>query len=307
MNDPLSDVESRVRDLEQSLRGMELRIARIEDHLVLAPAAVEPHVLARPSNTYDFVAVLSNIGRTFVALGGAYLLRALTDSGILPQRAGIAVGLAYAVAWLIAADRAGAAGRVVSSAFHGFVAALIAFPLLWEAVTRFKLVDPEWSAVLLGLVTALALTVAVRQRLQVLAWITILAALPTTIALISATEALLPFALFAIVLGVATLWLGYSLEWVWLRWPAALVANVTVIALIARVSSRSWPDRPTYVIAVQLFLLTGYLLSIVVRTLVRGRDVNRSRSCRRSPCWPPGSAAPCTWRKRRASARRRWR
>ena len=151
---------------------------------------------------------------------------------------------------------------------------IIAFPLLWESVTRFRLLTPNAAALGLALVTALTLAVALRQRLQVLAWIAVLAALATSLALVAATGVVLPFAGVTIALGIATLWIGYGADWVLLRWPAALVADLMVLALAARVSSGSWPDPPALVIALQLLLLTGHLASVAARTLVRGRDVN---------------------------------
>jgi uncharacterized membrane protein len=50
------------------------------------------------------------IGRTLLVLGGAYLLRALTDSALLPPVGGAAAGLVYAAWWLVQADRNAAAG-----------------------------------------------------------------------------------------------------------------------------------------------------------------------------------------------------
>jgi len=287
MADRLSSVESTVRELEQAFEAVERRVASLERQVAAAAqhgqAAGQPHVPASddepavlspaPGSRHDVVSVLSILGRTCVALGGAYLLRALTDFSILPQRTGIVFGLAYAACWLVMADRAGAGGRPLSATFHGLVASIITFPLLWEAVTRLKFLGPETSAVALTLVAGLVLAVAARQRLHVLAWIAVLSTLPTTILLIAATGSVLPFAVSLILLGVATLWLGYSLEWILLRWPAALVADVVVLALAVRVSSGSWLDHPQQVIAVQLGLLTGYLASIVIRTLIRGRDV----------------------------------
>ena len=107
-----------------------------------------------------------------------------------------------------------------------------------------------------------------------LAWIAVLAALATSLALVSATRVVLPFAGVTIALGVATLWIGYGADWVLLRWPVALVADLMVLALALRVTSGSWPDPPARVIAVQLLLLTGHLASVAARTLLRGRDVN---------------------------------
>ena len=72
-----------------------------------------PHLPCLPpcSDRDDLVTLLSFIGRTFVALGGAFLLRALTDAAIVPLPQGTALGLAYALAWLVLSDRATAADR----------------------------------------------------------------------------------------------------------------------------------------------------------------------------------------------------
>ena len=287
MDDRLARVESTMREIERSLASVEARLAALEGQPAPIAAAGSPHAsttIAASDMTEaaapplvardDFIGILSLIGRTFVALGGAYLLRALTDSAILPQAGGIALGLAYAFAWLVMADRAGAARRGTSAAFHALVASMIAFPLLWEATVRFRFLEPTTTAAAVTIATGLALGVAIRQRLQPLAWIATLAALPAALALIAATSVVIPFAVFLILLGIATLWMGYALDWVLLRWPVALVADIAVVALTMRVSNRSWGELPAPVVAVQLFLLTGYLASIVTRTLVRARDVN---------------------------------
>ena len=295
MDDRLLRVESAVRELEQSIGHIEHRLAVIE-RAVAATGMADANLSATPAPPAlpdlpdlrglpdlpafpalardDLVTMLSFVGRTFVALGGAYLLRALTDAAVVPLPQGIALGLAYAAGWLVMSDRAGAANRRTSAAFHGLVATIIAFPLLWESVTRFQLLTPDEAALALALVTALTLAVALRQGSQVLAWIAVLAALATSLALVTATRVVLPFAGVTIALGVATLWIGYGADWVLLRWPAALVADLMVLALAARVASGSWPDPPARVIAVQLLLLTGHLASVAARTLLRGRDVN---------------------------------
>ena len=286
MDDRLSRVESAVRDLRQSVGNLEHRLAGVERAAAATgagdadPAASPAHpdlpaasALPVPARD-DLVTMLSFVGRTFVALGGAYLFRALTDAAVVRLPQGIALGLAYAMGWLVMSDRAGAANRRTSAAFHGLVATIIAYPLLWESVTRFQLLTPNAAALALALVTTLTLAVALRQRLPVLAWIAVLAALATSIALVTATRVVLPFAGVAITLGIATLWIGYSADWVLLRWPAALVADLMVLALAARVASGSWPDPPGLVIAAQLLLLTGHLASVAARTLLRGRDVN---------------------------------
>ena len=289
MDDRLLRVESAVQDLVQSIGHLERRLALME-RAVAATGAADAEISASPAlpdrpgpsdlptrparARDDLVTMLSFIGRTFVALGGAYLLRALTDAGVVPLPLGTALGLAYAMAWLVMSHRAGAAHGRTSAAFHGLVATMIAFPLIWESVTRFQLLTPNAASLALALVTALTLASAVRQQSQVLAWIAVLAGLGTSLVLVAATRVVLPVAGFTIALGIATLWIGYSVDWVLLRWPAALVADLMVLALAARVASGSWPDPPARVIALQLLLLTGHLASVAARTLLRGRGVN---------------------------------
>jgi hypothetical protein len=278
MDDRLSRVEAQIHDLERSLADLERRLGVLElaPHLAtpLAPARIESVFAPDLHATHVKVgAAITLLGRTFVALGGAYLLRALTDSSVLPQPIGVALGILYALVWIAAADRDGGRERHLSAAFHALVGILIAFPLVWEATVRFRLLAPGGGALALTGVTVAATGVAVRRRLQPIAWIVLGGAIPTAVAFISATGALATFALYLIGLGVVTLWLGYSCDWLWLRWPAALVADVTVLALTASGASRNPLSTPGTIIAVQMLLLNGYLASIVVRTIFRARDV----------------------------------
>jgi hypothetical protein len=277
MDDRLSRVEVQLREIERSLASFDRRLTILElerPSTVTAPSAV----VDAPATTgtvgrEQFTATITFVGRTFIGLGGAYLLRALTDSGIVPRRIGIVAGMLYALIWFVAADRAGGRGRRLSASFHALVATLIAYPLLWEAMVRFEDLSPAGGAVALAIVTAVAFGIAMRRDMQPVAWIAVCAALPTAIAAISLTGALATFAIYLIGLGLLTLWIGYAWDWVWLRWPVAFVADVTVLALtLAAVGGRS-PQRPALVIAVEMLLLNGYLSSFVVRTIFRARDV----------------------------------
>jgi hypothetical protein len=291
MDDRLQRVESAVHDIRLALDRIERRLDVIEGAAGPVPGRPAPPGLPEMSglpdprepahwptlpvrDREDLISTLSFVGRTFVALGGAYLLRALTDAALVPLPQGIGLGLIYALGWLVMSDRAGAARRRTSAAFHGLVAAIIAFPLIMESVTRFQLLTPNAAALALVLVTALTLATALRQRSQPLAWIAVVASVATSLALVAATRAVVPFAGVTVALGVATLWIGYEADWVLLRWPVAVVADLMVLALAARVTNGSWPDPPAAVIALQLLLLAGHLTSVAARTLLRGREVN---------------------------------
>ena len=105
MDDRLLRVESAVQDLVQSIGHLERRLAVME-RAVAATGAADADISASPAlpdrpgpsdlparparARDDLVTMLSFIGRTFVALGGAYLLRALTDAGVVPLPLGTA-------------------------------------------------------------------------------------------------------------------------------------------------------------------------------------------------------------------------
>jgi hypothetical protein len=266
--------DARIDELEQSVRALEARVAALEswpdrdDRRDEAAAATDAdHHAVIPA--VDLAVWLGLVGRTLVVLGGAYLLRALTESGLWTPAAGVALAFGYAASWLVIADRS----TRVSGIFHGAAAETIAFPLLWEAVHRFHVVGPATASAILAVGTLAILAVAVHGRRQPLAWLAIAGALPLSLALTASTGALLPFAAADIVLGIATLWIGYTVDWVWLRWPAAAVANLAVLALASAAASPTGTAAAPLVVAVQLLLPAGYLASIAIRTLVRGRDV----------------------------------
>src|ERR1035438_6599533 len=68
-----------------------------------APAAPTASVPEIPANhpLAQMPAILPIAGRALLGLAGAYLLRALTESGTLPARAGIAAGIAYPTQLLV--------------------------------------------------------------------------------------------------------------------------------------------------------------------------------------------------------------
>ena len=286
MQDRLATLEQQVRDLSGAVLSLERRLAALEsvpaagDGLAVAsspsasPAAGIAEVAGSGRSDITVVTVLSLVGRTCLVLGGAYLLRALTDAGTLPRVGGTALGLLYAVAWLYPAYRLDAAGRRLVAPFYGLATALVAFPILWEATVRVKLLTPPETALALAAVTGVALAVAARRAIQSLAWIITLGGLVTALLLLTAVE--LPdvsLGFYLAFLGVCTLWLGYSLDWIWLRWPVAFVADCYVLFVVGSVAGPWHKGDPGTVMVLQLVMFAGYLVSIAARTLWRSRDV----------------------------------
>jgi hypothetical protein len=221
----------------------------------------------------DPLVVVSLIGRLVLVLAGGFFLRGMTDTGVFAPPAGIALGFAYGLVWLLLTDRAGGRQQVPSAVFHALAAAMVAFPLLIEATARFKVLTGAASALVISVLTAGLLFVAWRRRLHAVAWVTVVVALPTSIVMLAQTGVVVPFAFYLIALGVATLWMGYSLDWRAIRWPVALAADIVVFGVTMRALAPEHLDAPKVAIAVQLSLLSAYVISIAIRTLFRGRNV----------------------------------
>ena len=80
---------------------------------------------------------------------GAYLLRAVAESGSFPKLAAVALAIAYAAAWLIWARPRSHAEWFASTTYAG-TSALILAPMLWELTLRFKVLSPAIDRMVLA-------------------------------------------------------------------------------------------------------------------------------------------------------------
>lgn len=287
MDDRYARLESAVEQLRCSIESLQQRVAALEagHPKVAGPAAPAAGADASGAglaalsgarakrNPYDPIVVLTLIGRLFLVLAGGFFLRAMTEAGVLVPAAGVALAFLYAVVWLYFADRSGRLGQPSGALFHALGAALVAFPLLLEATTRFQVIGVAGSALGLLLLTAVFLLVAVRRQLHPVAWTTVVAAVPTALVLLLKSGVAAPFALYLIALGVCTMWLAYSYGWTAIRWPVALAADLAVAGMTLRALTPGHEEPVRVVMLVQVVLVGAYLVSIAARTLLRDRNV----------------------------------
>src|SRR5690348_8449138 len=145
---------------------MELAMGLSGGAPIQAPAAVEP---PRPPEPLDSPAsVLPVLGRGLLGLARAYLLRTLAESGTLSPKMGLALGLIYAMLWLVSAVRTRSPHRL-ETAVSSLTSVLVLSPLLFEATTRFHTIS-TWTAgaLLLGF-TLFGLAVSWRKDLRIVA------------------------------------------------------------------------------------------------------------------------------------------
>lgn len=287
MDDRYARLESAVEQLRSAVLLLQQRVDTLESGRPAAAALVAdaagldtggaqatagaPRRARR--DPYDPIVVLTLIGRLFLVLAGGFFLRAMTEAGVLAAPVGVGLAFVYAAVWLVFADRASGQGRPSGALFHALAAALVAFPLLVEATTRFKVIGVAGSVLGLVVLTAAFLGVAVRRRLHAVAWITVVAALPTTAILLLKTGVTAPFVLYLIALGVATVWLAYAQGWTLIRWPVALAADLAVVGATFRALAPGNSQAFRIVLLLQVTLVAAYLGSIAVRTLLRERNV----------------------------------
>jgi hypothetical protein len=284
LTDDPSHLEGRIERIAQRLQDVERRLQELESSahpqrsVESSPAAAASTSAAdRPAGPATGISP-ALIGRTLVVLGGAFLLRAITESDVVSRGLGTALGLVYALLWIGLADREAGKRRSSSASFHGLAGAVIAFPLLWESTVRFDLLSEATSAALLALLTMVALAVAWRRHLRGLAWILTTGSAFTALGLAVATKAFTPYVIDLLALALATLWMGYVLDWHALAWFTAALANLVIMLISAALFLSSGEESrlimpPLSLMLLQLSLLLIYVGSVAGRVLARRRDV----------------------------------
>lgn len=263
MAEPWSHLEGQIRELSESLEEVRHRLARVEARLAEAPPAraasadshAETSSTSAPSPelgprsvaatetaaTAGLAETLGLIGRIFLVLGGGYLLRAITESGVVPAPLGLTLGMVYAVTWVYFADRTAAEGRNRSALAHGVAAALLGFPLIWETSVRFGYLTAWAAAAALAGMTVLLLFAAWRTRLMALRWVAALGAVTASFVILVGLRTASPFAAVLLALGLGTLWDDLGRREPILRWFTALAADLGVLVLT--VEAMAAPER----------------------------------------------------------------
>ena len=264
--------------LEREVRELAQRVAQLERYAGLsapaAPAAIAPRIRASHPLA-GMPGLLPIVGKALLGLAGAYLLRALTESGTLSPKVGIAAGIVYALLWLGWAARSPAAERL-TTAIHSLTAVLVLCPLLWEATVRFHAIGTWTAAAVLLAFAAFGMAISWRKSLLIVSTFATLAALGTAAALLLATHDVLPFTFLFLAVAAAieaSACLGHSLGE---RWLGATAADLAVLLATWLVTNERGlpqgyaPIPHAWLLTAQVALLTIYLSSTIVRTLFRG-------------------------------------
>jgi hypothetical protein len=239
-----------------------------------ALAEVETLPAAEPAATAPADTPAPLLGWALLGLSGAYLLRALTESGAVSLLAGTAAGVLYAAWWLSLAARR-AWEKPLASTIHSATAALIVAPLLWEVTVRFHLLGAWGATAILVAFVMFGLAIAWRKSIAGMAWIVTLTALITLFAIFRETQDARAWAAGVFLIAAAVEFSACRDHWLGLRWATAVNADFIVLALTAIVSRSNATEQsmallsPWIVFAVQIAFPAIYLASTLDRTIYR--------------------------------------
>ena len=123
LSEALKRLTTRLETLEQRVYALEHPSEAIRS--LPTPEPVPPH--APPVAEFVQAGVFAVLGKALLGIAGAYLLRAVAESGTLPRLAVAAVAIVYALLWLVSASRA---KTWFASATYACTSALILAPML---------------------------------------------------------------------------------------------------------------------------------------------------------------------------------
>jgi hypothetical protein len=289
MAQALYGVPSDVEQLSERVRELERRVSALEgqpEKLATAPA--EPNFALqrpRPPATWRGFppaevpgGAVPVLGKAVLGIAGAYLLRAIAESGAIPKLPILILAIVYAGLWMLWAVRTHAANRF-ASATYAITAVLILAPLLWESTVRFQVLAPAFTAVVLVAFVVLALALAWQHNLQLIPWIATLSTVITAVALIIATRELVPLTAALLAVALATEFAACLEHRLSLRAVPAIAADFAVWLLIDVMTSSTGvpegyhPISPATITVLCLLLFVIYGASIAVRTFALRRPI----------------------------------
>jgi hypothetical protein len=247
MKTSVDEFASILERLAEKVQELEFRLSALEHRAQGANALMRPKTSTAAAGAHPVeqtslapAGVMPAVGKMFLGIAGAYVLRAVAESGLLPRLAVVAVALAYAGMWLVWASRARSGARFAGTAY-AVTAALILSPMLWEVTLRFKVLPGAATAGVLAAFAVLASALAWRRKLTSMVWVTTFSAVAMALVLLVATRNPAPFAIALLVMALTTEAAGCRDRWLSLR-PVVAVAGD--LALFVLISVYTRPDGP---------------------------------------------------------------
>jgi hypothetical protein len=265
--------------LEARVQGLEQRVAAIE-HLasptplppVEAPTPVDG--AAAPAEGFALPqagGIFPVLGKAMLGIAGAYVLRAVAESGSFPKLAVVALALAYAGTWLVWAARVLDGARFASAAYAATAGVILA-PMLGELTLRFQVLSSLVTAGLLSVFVLAAFALSWKRNLAPVVWVAEVTAVLTALGLLMASHDPVPYIAALLVMALAGELAAARSRWLGRRFLVAPAADIAVWILVyiysLPESSRLEypPVRVTTLLALPSLLFLIYGVSVIFRT-----------------------------------------
>ena len=253
---------NQAEELAVRVAALEERVSALEHPRAAMGAAAEqssptPAATAQvagansiPVPAPQWTGTLSLMGASLLGVAGAYVLRALSGSALVPRGVIAAVAGVYAAAWLIAAARA--ASRPLAATLYAITSTLIVAPMLWEMTIRFHAMSAPVAAAILIAYTGLATVLALRTPHSAVFATAYAGAALTAVALCVATHFMAPFAAILLAMLAVSEFTRRGSRVPSLRVLIALLADFSIWTLIFiyRLAPDARADYPAVSIAV---------------------------------------------------------
>jgi len=272
----LEPLAKRVRELEARVVALESQAERSRAIEALLTGAPPPGSVQTTVADHERLSVevaggeIPTLGRAVLGMAGAFLLRAIAESGAVPQLPVLFVGIVYSALWMIWAARIRPANRF-ACVIYAVTSALILAPMLAESSLRFHVLPDNLAAATLAAFVVMSLVLAWPQKQQFIPWVATLVGVFTAPVLLIGNQVVVPFAIALLVMALATeaaFCLGHRLS---LRAVPALAADLSVLLLayvmvLAGDAARGYPPVSTaMIVALSVAPLAIYGSSIAVR------------------------------------------
>lgn len=228
--DALARLDARLENLERRLSALEHPPVPSPPLPVQASAVATEAPASEEFVLQPAAGVFPVVGKAMLGIAGAYVLRAVAESGSFPNLAVVALALVYAGTWLAWASRV-QAGRFASTAYAATASVILA-PMLGELTLRFQVLPSSATSGLLGLFAVVAFALAWRRNLAPVVWVAAVTTVFTALALLIASHDLVPYIAALLVTALASELAAARNRWLALRFLVAPAVDMAVFILV---------------------------------------------------------------------------
>jgi hypothetical protein len=274
--DALARLNARVESLERKIAALESASQAQPSDKIEAlnfPATAQSNTdLVAPEAGSAFPV----FGKAMLGIAGAYLLRAVAESGSFPKLAVVVLALAYAATWLVWAVRV-SLDATLARIVYAATSALILTPMLWELCLRFQFLSSSFTAALLTAFVVVATGLAWKRKLDSIMWVAVASAVLSTVGLLIAAHDPVPFVSALLVIATAIEIAASRDRAPALRPLVALACNLAICTMLyiysspesARDSYPSVGAGTLVLLAAAFFLIYGTSVSLRAALLQR--------------------------------------